>query len=367
VTAPKTTARQLDKIVRSLRKSIPLLRKKQILAGFDGFIDTIVKPVSKFNANGEHEYFDTIASFGAFIRGHSHRSTSIQYEIMREKPGGNMPNFVLALDALSLPATAIGMLQNESGSIHALFRKLGKRRRSFIQAGTATVLEFDDGKIFLSPAAVPGIDRNEDVYARVEKAFPDFRDAAAAADLIAFLNWSELPFAGQLWNDIYVHALDSAAADKTRYVLFDLCDTSAKSPPEIEAVFRLIKKTGKRRNTILSMNKNEVLDAAGKLSGRSLNVRESAEFLFTRLCIDELVVHQHSGSIAISGREGLAEERGVLNKNPKISTGAGDNFNAAYCLASLAGLPLAEKLRFATAYSGAYVAHGASPSLASLL
>jgi sugar/nucleoside kinase (ribokinase family) len=61
--------------------------------------------------------------------------------------------------------------------------------------------------------------------------------------------------------------------------------------------------------------------------------------------------------------EGRAIEQCVLYKNPKISTGAGDHFNAAYSYASLAGLPAAEKLRFANAYSGAYIAKGASPGL----
>ena len=369
---PNAAARPPEQIIDILERSIPLLQGKQILAGFDGFIDTIVKPVRKFGTDGKFEYFDTIAGFGTFIGEHSHKSTSIQYDIQRKKAGGNMPNFVLALDALSLPVTAIGMLSTETGETDTIFKELGKQRYSYLPAGTAMALEFEDGKIFLSPANVPGVSRNKEIFSRIENVFPDFSDAAASADLIAFLNWSELPFAQDLWEDIFIHALNSAAADKTRFVFFDLCDTSAKSPSEIKAVFRLIDKIGERRGTILSMNKNEALDAAGKISGKSRAagsagaVTESARLLFGSLSVDELIVHQHTGSIALSAKEGMETDECVFNKTPNISTGAGDHFNAAYGFATLAGLPIAEKLLFANSYSGAYIAGGSSPSLEEL-
>ena len=358
------TVRPLKEIIHFLQKNISLLREKQILAGFDGFIDTIVKPLRRFSANGEPEFFHTIDEFGVFIAEHSHKSTSIQYEVLTKKPGGNMPNFVMAMDALPLYPTAIGMLSAESGDIDPIFKELGKQRYSYLAAGPATALEFNDGKIFLSPATIAGIDCDEKVFPRIEKAFPLFSNAVANADLTAFLNWSELPFAQDLWNDIYTHTFDSAKTDKGRIVFFDLCDTGAKNLPEIEAVLSLIAKISARRKTILSMNKNETLDIYKKITGQSqsCSASEAAQLLFERITVDELVVHQHTESIALSA-EGMVRKQCILNNNPKISTGAGDHFNAAYCLASLAGLPIAEKLTFANAYSGAYIAKGSGPSL----
>ena len=358
---------QIDQIIHSLCRIAPSLQEKRILAGFDGFIDTIAKPVRAFGVNGECGHFATIAEFGAFIEGHSHKSTSIQYEVQERKPGGNMPNFVAALDALSLKPTAVGMLSTETGGIDPLFQGLGKLRYSYFAAGPATAFEFTDGKIFFSPANVFGAAHNEKMFPRIKNVFPQFPEAVAASDLTAFLNWSELPFAQDLWDDIYIHALNHAEADKTRYAFFDPCDTSAKSPFEIEALFDLIGKISGQRGTILSVNKNEALDLCGKITGKARSVfassiEEAAELLFRRLSIDELVVHQHTESMALCA-QGMATEQCVLNKNPKISTGAGDHFNAAYCYASLAGLPVAEKLRFATSYSGAYIAKGSSPSL----
>jgi sugar/nucleoside kinase (ribokinase family) len=276
-----------------------------------------------------------------------------------------MPNFMKAVDALSLSATAVGMLSNGS-DIAPLFSGLGTQRYSYLDAGAATAFEFEDGKFFFSSANTPEPGPDERIFTRVENAFPGFSRAAAAADLTAFLNWSELPFAQNLWDDIFTHAFEYAETDKTRFVFFDLCDSSAKDLSQIEAVVSLIGKFASRRRTILSMNANEALDIGGKITGRKGSAAELAPLIFNRLCLDELLIHQHSESLAFSAA-GIAAEPCAVNNKPKISTGAGDNFNAAYCCASLAGLPIAEKLRFANAYAGAYIAKGSSPDCRALV
>jgi sugar/nucleoside kinase (ribokinase family) len=48
---------------------------------------------------------------------------------------------------------------------------------------------------------------------------------------------------------------------------------------------------------------------------------------------------------------------------PRLSTGAGDHFNAGFALAQAAGLPLEECLAVGTATSGAYVRDAESPTL----
>ena len=368
----------IEQIVRSLYQNLPLLQKKQILAGFDGFIDTLARPVqnSSVGSVGENgsdkknEFFETIGEFGAYIAAHANRSTSVQYETSRKRMGGNMPNFVAALDALSVPAMAVGMLSDEAGAIDPIFAGLGKERFSFLAAGSAMAFEFTDGKIFFSPVETGGVIRGEKMFPRIEKAFPEFCTFTAAADLIAFLNWSELPFSPDLWEDVFIKALYPAPPDKTRFAFFDLSDTSAKSRLEIEGLISLLRKTGGRRATILSLNKNEAADINRKTGGKNSSsniMSEIAESLYSRFCLDELVIHHCEESISLSPADGLVRVRCAVNSCPKVSTGAGDNFNAAYCFASLAGLPAAEKLIFANAYAAAYIASGSSPPLAVLL
>jgi hypothetical protein len=276
-----------------------------------------------------------------------------------------MPNFVKALDALSLRTTAVGMLSTETAgdtTTDPLFAGLGVERYSYLAAGSSTAFEFEDGKIFLSSAGLPPALQGRRALTLIEKVYPEFCAAAAHADLVAFLNWSELPFAQDLWDDIYARSLHAAGNDKSRFAFFDLCDTGAKSRAELERVFLLIGKIRERRTTILSLNKNEALDIHQKLGGERGAPAEIAETLRKTVGVDELVIHQHTESLT-AAREGLAREPCVLNQKPRISTGAGDHFNGAYCFTSLAGLPVVEKLRFANAYAAVYIASGVSPQL----
>ncbi len=47
---------------------------------------------------------------------------------------------------------------------------------------------------------------------------------------------------------------------------------------------------------------------------------------------------------------------------PRLSTGGGDNFNAGYCFARLAGFDVRPALVVAAAVAGYYVANGDSPT-----
>jgi sugar/nucleoside kinase (ribokinase family) len=67
-----------------------------------------------------------------------------------------------------------------------------------------------------------------------------------------------------------------------------------------------------------------------------------------------VVVHPRRGAAAaISGQ--TAQFDGPFVVHPKISTGAGDHFNAGFCLAQTLGLNLEESLAAAVASSGYYV------------
>ena len=54
--------------------------------------------------------------------------------------------------------------------------------------------------------------------------------------------------------------------------------------------------------------------------------------------------------------------RGAVRQQPKISTGAGDHFNAGFCLGRVLGLGLEESLCAGVATSGYYVRNAQSPT-----
>ena len=342
------------------------LGRKKVLAGFDGFIDTIVKPiVSSGDDPSRADYFKTIDDFGAFISAHAHRSSSVELDVIERRRGGNMPNFVHALGTLGADVTGIGMLDNENGAVDPLFTDLPAVLHSYAPAGTATALEFNDGKIFLAPRYVLKDDPAELI--RKALAPKSAGELITEAGLTAFLNWGELSYSTSLWRAFYQELESNSRTDKTRYVFFDLCDFSRRTPEELSGVMKLIEQFGRYRTTVLSLNKNEAAmlheqTAGHDGSGDMINVIGRLKDAYR---IDEIIIHQHHESLLLCG-DGLIQIPVDQIPSPAISTGAGDTFNAAYCFASLMKLEPEERLQFANDYAGVYVAGGKTVKLDSL-
>ena len=78
--------------------------------------------------------------------------------------------------------------------------------------------------------------------------------------------------------------------------------------------------------------------------------------------VDTLVVHPTAYALAVSG--GKAEVvAGSVCAKPKITTGAGDHFNAGFCIGCLLGAPLDVSLQIGVATSGFYVRTAKSPTV----
>ena len=332
----------------------------RVLAGFDGFIDTIAKPVMKTGSPGQAPvYFKTIGEFGAYIAGQGGKSASLELEILDRRMGGNMPNFVRGIAALGAEVWAIGMLGGEQERLDPVFGELSGRAFSFAPAGTATALEFDDGKIFLAPRYALSGDPWPLVEAALGKAPSSGIDALLqSAELIACLNWSELAFMDSLWQKLLEKCRSLFSREKEKFVLFDLCDFSRKSRDELDWVMALMEGFSALRTVILSLNRNEAL----LLEPGTEDPREIARNIARRYAIDEILVHSHDGALLQRGDETFTAETALVPK-PKISTGAGDHFNAAYAFAALGGKAPAERLGFACRCAGAYVSTGKSPRI----
>ena len=335
----------------------------KVLAGFDGFVDTIAKPVLMPGKAGETpKFFKSIEEFGRYISGRSEKGASIELKILEKRLGGNMPNFAGGIAALGADVCAIGMLNDGNGSIDPVFRGLPGKIFSFAPAGTATALEFEDGKIFLAPEYILEGEPWTLVEGVMEKNSAGMTAILKEACLIALLNWSELVFMDELWRELFEKCNAVLESDKEKFILFDLCDVSRRSGEEIRSVLDLIGNFSALRTTILSLNLNEAI-----LLGRLLacpppgdDLAGIAEQISASWTIDELVIHTHAFSL-IKTREGIFRAETAINKSPRISTGAGDHFNAAYAFAALKGMKLEDRLRFANHCAGIYVSSGIMP------
>ncbi|WP_308166293.1 carbohydrate kinase family protein [Actinomadura sp. NEAU-AAG7] len=89
---------------------------------------------------------------------------------------------------------------------------------------------------------------------------------------------------------------------------------------------------------------------------RTATPEEAARALSARVPV-VVVKRGGDGAIALDARTGERAETGALPVQALDATGAGDVFAAGFVFATLAGLPLAERLRFANLCAGLSVRH----------
>jgi sugar/nucleoside kinase (ribokinase family) len=94
-------------------------------------------------------------------------------------------------------------------------------------------------------------------------------------------------------------------------------------------------------------------------------IQQSATAIRAKLNLSCVVIHPRRGAAAAT-KDGSAQFAGPFVQQPMISTGAGDHFNAGFCLGQVLGFTLEESLCVGVATSGYYVRSAESPSGAQL-
>lgn len=334
-----------------------------VAAGFDGFIDVILKPVCSGGREGIR-YFDSIAEFGNYIASKAHKSCSIELRSVVEKFGGNAPIYSSALARLGVETHCIGAMGYPE--LCDVFRQMDPLCTvySVCMPGVCQALEFSDGKVMLA--------RNDEIgrldypmlagRVGVERLTEIFGNAG----LVTLLNWSELQGSSSVWKGLLREILPRCRAGSPRPMLVDLSDCSRRTQGEMEEMASLLRAFGKTFEVMLSLNRNE-LEQLGRLREASAaEPVELAKELSAWLHLKYLIVHLSDGCFAIDGGDSLFIPNHPV-RHPKILTGGGDHFNAGFSWAYLAGLPLADCLAVANAASGFYVSKGTSPDSSELI
>ena len=350
-------------VIEQLAAQSAIIKEKRIVAGYDGFVDTTVRPIARAAAGTTPaRLFDTISEFGEFLVSKAEKSCSIELQVESYHLGGNMPFLSLGAGTLGLDVICIGMLGRE-GVVEEPFKDLPCTLYPFAPPGQSTCMEFHDGKVMLAPSCTLKEDGWELVMkATGGKAIELFR----GCDLMALVNWSELLFSQELWQRTYQQVLEGTLCDKNRFAFFDLCDVSRKSKAEIDNVLKLIQRFSQYRTAILSLNENEAYTIAGCVLEGQNDLSEIAIALRERYAVDEILIHTIRQSLLVNDSGVFCSDTRFVEQ-PIISTGAGDHFNAASCLGAVMGIGEEERLQLANCVASYYVAHGYSPTLSQLI
>ncbi len=352
----------------ALRAAAPRLAGKLAVVGLDGFVDTIVTPVALRAGQGENfEPISTITDFGNRILGAAGKSTNLEFYPRMDKLGGNGPIMAKALLEHGLALKYIGALGRFA--IHPVFQEMASRAEciSLCDPASTIAVEFNDGKLMLGQMRC----LDEITFERIVEKMggPALDRSLGAADLVALVNWTMIPHMTAIFRELTANVLPRLPA-RARVFFFDLADPEKRSRADLLEALEVIGGFSAYGRVTLGLNLKEaqrVHLALGfhPLEETEAGLRQLAADIRAKLGYATVVVHPKE-SAACATADGTAWVPGPYTSKPRITTGAGDHFNAGFVLGQLLGLDPTACLTTGVCTSGHYVRTAQSPSLTDL-
>lgn len=356
----------LDKnLWAGLRKKDP--KNMNAWVGFDGTVDKIVAAVHKRSGPGEnYEAIPTIAAWGKRISAAAGKSTNIELFLKQEKIGGNAAIMAGSLAAAGAQVTLVGDLGQPK--VHAVFGELAKKAtlKSLGEPTETHAVEFTDGKVML------GYTRNHEAitFENVMRAVggkAQLQKTLGRAQLIALVNWTMTPGMTEIFKRLEKEILPKLPKMAGRLFFFDLADPEKRPVKELKEALLCLGRFSRFGRAVLGLNFKEtqqVMDALGlgAVEETQASIKIAARKIKQALGLHGVVVHTVDAA-GCATPKGEFWMPGPYVKKPKITTGAGDHFNAGFALSLAQGATELEALCAGVAFSGYYVRTGKSPKM----
>jgi hypothetical protein len=336
--------------------------------GLDGFVDNILHVVDKRQSVDKFSRVPTIAKLAKRLAAAAGKSTNLECVSHACKLGGNGPIMSNALAAFGLKVTYVGNLGFPN--LHPVFEDFSQRAEvhSIAEPGLTDALEFEDGKIMVGKHQALKEVSWPNIQARWSR--QAFAAKFATAHLVGFLNWTMLPYMSDIWRVLLAELCPTLDGGR-RLMFFDLADPEKRTRADLCRALNLIGAFGRYFKVILGLNEKEAREVAKGLrlplpGGGPEGLSKLGRQIFKRLRVDTLIIHPVSFALAVSERA-VALTTGPVTSKPLITTGAGDHFNAGFCLGRLLELADIHCLLMAVTASGFYVRTKRSPTVAELI
>ncbi|MCC5845024.1 MAG: carbohydrate kinase family protein [Verrucomicrobia bacterium] len=341
-----------EKLIKAAQQLESVPANAGVLIGFDGFIDEIIRLVDTRTSPTDYTPISTITEFGQRISAAAGLSCNIEMVPEQIKLGGNGPIMANNLVEQGYAVTYCGALGAE-GNVNPVFSDFADRCAEVItlcDPGHTDAVEFDDGKVMLGKMnTLPSVNW-DNLLAQVPA--ETLKEKLKAVELIGCVNWTMLTEMNTI-----LQGLGSILKDlPTRKKLFiDLTDPRKRSREDIAKVLSILSDLNKVTDVVLGLNENESVQVAEVLFGHAGDdLTARAQNIRTKLDLFQVVIHP-TRSAAVASAEGEWFIEGPYTPKPKLTTGAGDNFNAGYCNGLLSGLSPEGCLITGVSSSGFYV------------
>ena len=359
----KETFNEFDQALGSLKSKAPNL---SAFMGFDGFIDEIISVVNKRADAHNFTAFSSISEFGDRIKSAAGKSSNIELVTKQSKIGGNGPIMGLSLASLGVKLTYTGALGENV--VNPVFKRLEDKCEnvySLCDAGHTDALEFNDGKLMLGK-----LETLKDVnWSNIVKAIgqDELNKLITNSDCFAFVNWTMLPYMTNIWKELN-KAFASLKPERNFPVFIDLADFEKREADDCLEAIEIMKEMNKHAIVTLGLNLSEgqqmgeLLNYTGSDDEDMDSVKALASFIQKETGLEAISVHPRDFAVAADSN-GTYGAYGPYTDKPKISTGAGDHFNAGYFCGTLIGLNQEQALTLGVLNSGFYVRTAISGSL----
>lgn len=330
--------------------------KKKVVVGFDGFIDEIIHVVGERTDDENYKRIETITEFSTKIAAASGLSANVEFVPQQVKLGGNGPIMANALISQGYDCSYIGALGK--GDIDPVYKEFAESCSEVISMtgpGRTDALEFDDGKLMLAKMNNL-VDVNWETLTEMVSE-EKLKAMCEEAKLLSFTNWTELPN----FNSLLIGFNELLKDVKNRPGIFiDLADPAKRTDEDLAEVVKLICALEENGDVLFGLNENESSQIANLFDIEEEDFTKRAEALRDALKVSSIVIHPIAGA-CVADKDGAIWIDGPYTKKPKLTTGAGDNFNSGFCNGWLAGLKGEECIAVGVCTSGYYVRNCRSP------
>lgn len=341
-----------------------------VAVGFDGFVDEIVEVVDQRQSFDLYTKMTSMNQFGERISKAAGLSTNIEFVPKTVKLGGNGPIMANALVQTGTNISYVGSLGKPN--IHPVFMELTDRCTqvfSLAEPGHTDAVEFNDGKIMLGKME----SLNDVNWANLKELVGEEKllEIFSRVDLVATVNWTMTPYMTEIWTGL-LRLMDPCQESCKPFFFVDLADPGKRNSKDINEALDVIGKFSSCYRVILGLNRKEASEIANVRGLRLSTAAEEVELGEIVKALGEdlglwcVMVHPTFEAGALVDGSYFHVE-GPFTSAPRLTTGAGDNFNAGFCLGLMLQLGVEDSLALGKATSGYYVRNMNSPTWSQLV
>ncbi len=345
---------------------LPIPLRSVPLWGLDGFIDAVTHVVDTRTSPDEYVRVRTLADYGQKFIDAAGLSMNIEMVPVTKKLGGVATIFANSLSLMGMDITYVGSLGKEG--VDPTFADFAKRARivSIADPGQSDAIEFMDGKV-ISSKLEPLKDVNWDNLL-AKYSVKDLALMFGAVDFVGFCDWTLVINVESIWDGLLREVFPIMDNPRRRPFLFDLADPAKRTDEDVLRALSKIEEFEQYFEVTLGLNYKEALGVASRFGAREEDFDgplDVARYVKDHVAVTRVVVHPVKQACAVTNDEAAIVD-GPYCAKPKLTTGAGDNFNAGLVMGTMLGLSIEESLLLGVANSGYYVRNAGSATFGEL-